>query len=202
MAVPTRAAARPKALDSVCSTTRRSYFFTKGAADFVAAKSTYASSTTRMHRDSLGLFSSCSTTLSGMDLAVGLPGEQMKTIFVRGVTAASTAATSTANVSATSGAATTATSCAAAQTLYMPYVGGVMTTLSSRGSQKRRKSRSMASSEPTPTNTFSASTPRNLATRSLRGIWYGHGYRCMSGVAESTTAPMAFSFASSSTPES
>ena len=46
-----------------------------------------------------------------------------------------------------------------AATLYMPKVGGQMTTLSVPARQKARTSRSIASSLPRPTSTWLAGTP-------------------------------------------
>jgi hypothetical protein len=46
------------------------------------------------------------------------------------------------------------------------------------GMQTMRMSMSMASSEPTPTNTSSFFTPRQLPYNSLSVHWYGLGYLC------------------------
>ena len=99
MAVPHLTPAKPKALDSVCSTTKRGYVFTKGAVDGSGAKSTYASSTTTIVRCSLGEASNLSTVFRGTCRAVGLPGEQRNTNRVLASTARSTASTSTSKVS-------------------------------------------------------------------------------------------------------
>mmetsp|Transcript_1732 Transcript_1732/g.3209 ORF Transcript_1732/g.3209 Transcript_1732/m.3209 type:complete len:201 (-) Transcript_1732:193-795(-) len=167
MAKPQRMPARPKALDSVWRTTTLSNSSTRHAIEPPAAKSTYASSRTTMPSNS---DASLRTSETDTHLAVGLPGEHTQMIFVRASTAASMASTRSSKPSVR-GTSLTATSLTAAQTLYMPYVGGVVMTLSREGTQKMRKSMSMASSEPTPTNTWEGTQPRMPENSSLRGIW-------------------------------
>ena len=84
-----------------------------------------------------------------MTLQVGFPGEQRNTSFVSGSMEPSSSGKSTSN-SGVRGADLISTSLIFAHTLYMPYVGGVISALSALGLQNILNSMSIASSLPTP----------------------------------------------------
>jgi hypothetical protein len=76
----------------------------------------------------------------------------------------------------TSGTSSTPTSFTFAVTLYMPYVGGSVITLSFPGTHSTRYSMSITSSDPTPRNTqFSSGTPRKAAIVRLSSSCVGEG---------------------------
>lgn len=81
------------------------------------------------------------------------------------------------------GTFTRPTSFTCAETEYMPYVGGQTRILSRPGTQKQRRSASIASSLPTPTNRVSGVSVlgvcswvlRRLQSSCLRSCWWGSG---------------------------
>jgi hypothetical protein len=102
-----------------------------------------------------------STTVFGMTFAVGFPGDVINISFVSLFTAASIVCMSKSKLGV-SGAVLTATLFTFALTLYIPYVGGVVTTLSTPGSQNIRNNISIASSLPTPRKICSLGTFRSV----------------------------------------
>jgi hypothetical protein len=158
-AAPSLIPASPKALESVCITTKFGHSATHSAReDPSGAKSIYASSntTTPFHVgcSSIRIKSSFLTREP-----VGFPGEQRYINLILEASGPESveviAGTSISNSGAGSnGTFTSPTSFTCAETEYMPYVGGQTRILSRAGTQKQRSRASIASSLPTPTNKF------------------------------------------------
>ena len=110
----------------------------------------------------------------GTPWPLGLFGVQTKTSFTAGVTAASTASTSSMKSSA-SGTSITPAFWMRAHTAYMPKVGGWIRIASSPARQNARTSRSIASSLPRPTSSCSRRTPYSAASVSTSAAGCGSG---------------------------
>ena len=134
-------------------------------------KSIYASSTTNIPSK---VSASLSIWASGNAFPVGLFGEHTNISFVSASHAPSKSWTGRLN-SAPRGTSRICTLLISAATLYIPYVGAMLTALSLPGSQNIRKHRSMASSLPLPMNIFFTGMPFIRDIRALSSACRGSG---------------------------
>ena len=170
-AMPRRIAALPHALLKVFSTIRFGCSLSVSRQGFCAEKSEYASSTITMPRN---LSITFCTSAASMLFPVGLLGEHIQMILVCVSHAASSFSALIWKCSS-SNTGRYSTSLMSAQTLYMPYVGSMATTLSIPGRVKQRYGKSMASSLPFPKKICSTATPFTFASFSFTCICSGSG---------------------------
>src|SRR3989344_8378153 len=134
----------------------------------------YASSRTTMP---LNFEQSPRTSSMGSRFPVGLLGEQEKMSFAPAETVPRDERSSWKEP--VRGHGRISTPAVSAATLYMPYVGSTIMT-ASFGSTNTRMRRSIASSEPFPTNTCAGSTPTYAAMAFRSSADFGYGKRGMS----------------------